>query len=54
MNITLYHVIYSVRYYLQFHVTTVGLGMYYPWIWGSVSTLNFKLLPAMNKVCLIN
>lgn len=28
-----YHVIYSVGYYLQFHVTTVGLGLYYPWIW---------------------
>jgi hypothetical protein len=30
MNITLY----SVWYYPWFHVTTVVLGMYYPWIWG--------------------
>jgi hypothetical protein len=29
-----YHVIYSVRYYPQFHVTAVGLGTYYPWIRG--------------------
>ena len=54
MNITLYHVMYSVRYYPQFHVTTVGLGMYYSWIWGSAYKWNFKLLPAMDKVCLIN
>jgi hypothetical protein len=27
-----YHVIYSVRYYLWFHVTAVGIGTYYPWI----------------------
>ena len=31
-NITLYHVIYSVRYYPRFSVTAVGLGTYYPWI----------------------
>jgi hypothetical protein len=24
-----YHVIYSVRYYLRFHVTVVGLGTYF-------------------------
>jgi len=30
-----YHVIYSVQYYLQFHVTTVVLGKYFPRIWGS-------------------
>ena len=29
-----YHVEYSVRYYPPFHVTTVGLGTYYPWIRG--------------------
>jgi len=29
MNITLYDVIYSVRYYPLFSVTTVGLGTYY-------------------------
>jgi len=39
-NITLYHVIYSVRYYTQFHVTAVGLGTYYPWIRGSDCTSN--------------
>jgi len=37
-NITLYHVIYSVRYYLRFHVTAVGLGTYYPRIWWSACT----------------
>jgi len=30
MNNTLYHVIYSVRYYPRFSVTAVGLGTYYP------------------------
>jgi len=30
MNITLYGVIYSVRYYPRFSVTAVGLGTYYP------------------------
>jgi hypothetical protein len=30
-----YHVIYSVRYYTRFHVTAVGFGTYYPWIWGT-------------------
>jgi len=29
-----YDIIYSVRYYPQFHVTAVGLGMYYPRIRG--------------------
>ena len=37
-NITLYHVIYSFRYYLRFHVTAVGLGTYYPWIRRSACT----------------
>jgi hypothetical protein len=27
-----YHV-YSVCYYPWFHITVVGLGMYYMWIW---------------------
>jgi hypothetical protein len=27
-----YHVIYSVRYYLWFHVIAVGVGTYFPWI----------------------
>jgi len=35
-NITLYHVIYSVRYNPRFHVTAVSLGTYYPWIRGSI------------------
>jgi len=30
-----YHVIYIILYYLWFHVTVVGLRMYYPWIRGS-------------------
>jgi hypothetical protein len=34
------HVIYSVRYYPRFHVTTVALGTYYPWIRGHYSTSN--------------
>ena len=34
-NITSYDVIYSVRYYLRFHITAVGLRTYYPWIWRS-------------------
>jgi hypothetical protein len=33
-----YHVIDSVRYYPQFHVTAVGLGTYYPWIRGHYCT----------------
>jgi len=28
----LYHVIYSIWFYPQFHVTAVGLGAYYVWI----------------------
>jgi len=28
-----YHVIFSVCYYPRFHVTAVGLRMYYPKIW---------------------
>jgi hypothetical protein len=31
----LYHVTYSIWYYPQFHITAVGLGMYYPQIQGS-------------------
>jgi hypothetical protein len=27
-----YHVIYSVRHYLQFHVTVVGIRMYCLWM----------------------
>jgi hypothetical protein len=29
-----HHVIYSIQYYLWIHITTVGLALYYPWIWG--------------------
>jgi len=36
-NIT-YHAIYSVRYYLRFSVTAVGLGTYYPCIRRSTCT----------------
>jgi len=35
-----YHVICSIRYYLRFHVTAVGLGTYYPWIRGSTCTIS--------------
>jgi len=28
-NLTLYDIIYSIRYYPRFSVTTIGLGMYY-------------------------
>jgi len=37
-NITLYYVIYSVRYYPRFHVTALVLGTYYPRIPLWVST----------------
>jgi len=33
-----YHVIYSVRYYPRFHVTSLGLGTYCPWIRRSACT----------------
>jgi hypothetical protein len=33
---TQYHVIYSGPCYLLFHVTTVGIGTYYPWIKGGL------------------
>jgi hypothetical protein len=38
----MYHVMYSVRYYLQFHVTAVGLGTYYPQIRGTAVCINFE------------
>jgi hypothetical protein len=31
-----YHVIYSVWYYPRFHISAVGLRMYYPWIRGAL------------------
>jgi hypothetical protein len=40
-----YHVIYSVRYYLRFHVTAVALGTHYPWIRGhALATRSASLL----------
>jgi hypothetical protein len=30
-----YYVIYKVRYYLQLHITAVGLGMYHLWLRGN-------------------
>jgi hypothetical protein len=39
-----YHVIYSVRYYLRFHIAAVGLGTYYLWIRGHYSTDNHSTL----------
>jgi len=33
-----YHVIYRILYYPRFHVTAVGLGMYYLWILGPACT----------------
>ena len=38
MNVTFCHAVYGVQYYLWFHITTVGLGTYYPWILGSTCT----------------
>jgi hypothetical protein len=38
-----YHVIYSIWYYLRFHVTVVGLGMYYPWTHGGTNVLHFYI-----------
>jgi hypothetical protein len=29
-----YHVIYTIPYYPSFHITTVDLGIFYPWILG--------------------
>jgi len=43
MDITLYYVTYSIRYYRWFHVTALGLGMYYLWIQGSACSLAFGL-----------
>jgi hypothetical protein len=43
-----HRVIYSTRYYLRFHITVVGLGEYYPRIWGNYYTFvrkQKKLLP---------
>jgi hypothetical protein len=39
---------YSVRYYLQLHVTAVGLGTYYSWIRGHYCTLNL-LIPVLRR-----
>jgi hypothetical protein len=44
-----YHIICSIRYYKRFHVTMVGLGVYYLQIWGHTCTLQFAW-PMQNKV----
>jgi len=44
-NITLYDVIYSVRYYQRFSVIAVGLGTYYPRIRGSA----YMYYPGVHK-----
>jgi hypothetical protein len=43
------HVIYSVRYYLQFHVTVVGLGTYCSWIWRHYCTLKVCSVCTCNR-----
>jgi hypothetical protein len=49
-----YHVIYSVRYYLRFQVTAVGVGTYYLWIRGHYCNILISVyvntLSRMNKV----
>jgi hypothetical protein len=50
------HPIYSVRYYLGFHITAVGLGTYYPWIQKSTCILKFGVLAESRDVtpcCLV-
>jgi hypothetical protein len=37
--------VYSVRYYPRFHVTAVGLGTYYPRIWGIYVYVHIPLYP---------
>jgi hypothetical protein len=51
-----YHVIYSVRYYLRFHVTAVGLGTYYPWVRGHhfISKLFCFILYFSDEIFLLN
>jgi hypothetical protein len=43
-----YHVIYSVQYYPQFHVTVVGLGTYYPWLRGHYCRRYSRLYSSYN------
>jgi len=45
-----YHVIYSIHYYTQFHITMVGLGTYYPWIWGSACSSYFMFSSRLTRV----
>jgi len=45
-----YHVIYGVRYYPLFQVTTVGLGTYHPWIQRSACILKFGVLAVTRAV----
>jgi hypothetical protein len=53
-----YHVIYRVRYYPRFHVNAVGLGTYYPWIWGhycnSLGLVNYVIKLCLMAICLPN
>jgi hypothetical protein len=48
---------YSVQYYPWFHVTAVGLGTYYPWIWGHIGIyvhcvyIHIQKLFLMNSMC---
>jgi hypothetical protein len=45
-----YHIIYSVRYCPQFHVTTVGVGTYYPWIQGHYCNDKTITITGMKRV----
>jgi hypothetical protein len=48
--------VFGIRYYLWFHVTTVGLGTYYLWIQGHCCTVNIwhhsRYLKAIRQVLL--
>jgi hypothetical protein len=41
-----YHIIYSIWYHQRFHITTVGLAMYYLWIQGDTPEPNTKCICA--------
>jgi len=49
MDMTLYGLIYSVRYYPRFSLTAVGLGTYYPWIRGSACTTKPRYRPTLTS-----
>jgi hypothetical protein len=44
---------YSVRYYPWFHITTVGLGTYYPWMRGHTCIGNYHLSVLWLKFCAV-